>query len=43
MREQGEMTMSEMGATLSVSEPTLYRHLARHREQLADQAAKQPA
>lgn len=33
------MTMSEIVAELKVGEATLYRHLARHRDQAAEQAA----
>ena len=43
MREKGEMTMSEIAAELGVGEATLYRHLARHRGQMAEQALDQAA
>ena len=33
MREQGQLTMSQIAEELAISPATLYRHLARHREQ----------
>lgn len=35
MRESGEMAMSEIAAEPKVGKATLYRHLARHRDQAA--------
>jgi DNA invertase Pin-like site-specific DNA recombinase len=43
MRETDEMTMSEIAAELGVGEATLYRHLARHRDQAVKQAMQQAA
>ncbi len=43
MRDKGEMTMSEIAATLSIGEATLYRHLARHRDQAAEPQAEPAA
>ncbi len=39
MRENGELTMSQIAAELGVGQATLYRHLAAHRAQAEEQAA----
>ncbi len=39
MRENGELTMSQIAAELGVGQATLYRHLAAHRGQAEEQAA----